>query len=239
MKAQFRSLNYLENRMTCFVQFLLLPAINILFLTAIVTPYRPQDFWRIATASVLLSCSLTVMNAFSDSFTKDRVLGIDRELVAINPWSLYYWGCKTLCCVLVAAAQGIVNLLLLLLVSGGQAPVLQAFCLLPAMLFAGLSLGFACSVAAWQMKNAYFWSNLIAIASNVFSGTILAYTLYPNWMKPIAAILPFGHTLGVLFGVEHGLFHDVLVSLVWLLAALVLYRFQIKAIQRKEGFLTL
>lgn len=238
MKVQFASLDILSNWKTILVHFFLLPVIDLVLLCGVSSQYASSNLWTVAAASVLLSAALCAMRSVTDSFVADRDRGIDREMLAQNPWSLYYWGGKFLCAGSLAAVLALGNLLLMACFSGGRAPLLQALGLLPQMIFSGLALGYTCAVAGWNNPNPYFWSNLVANCCNVFSGALIAFTLYPPWMQPFTDLFPFAHTLGQLWGLgEMGSsYFDFIVAAIWLAVGVALYARQVRAVRRSARF---
>lgn len=238
MRAQFVSLPCFSNRKTFIVQFFLLPFINILFLGAINRQYGSADDWVVSAASILLSGMLQAMNSLVVLFVNDQNRGIDRELIARNPYSAYYWGTKIVCSMATAALLTVLNLtflyLLALLFSGNASVVLDAFFLLPQMLLSGVALGLVTAVGGWGASDPYRWSNWVQIAANALSGALIVYAQYPRALRPLTELFPLTHTLGVLYHVPDSGLHNFAVSALWLLIGILIYRIKIRLVRKNK-----
>ena len=224
MRAQFASLSCFSNLKT--------------FLGAINNQYGSADDWVVSAASILLSGMLQAMSSLVVLFVNDQNRGIDRELIARNPYSVYYWGTKIACSVATAALLTVLNLaflyILAWLFAGNTSVILDALLLLPQMLLSGVALGFVTAVGGWGNSDPYRWSNWIQIAANALSGALIVYTQYPRVLRMLTELFPLAHTLGILFHVPDSGFHDFVVSVLWGVIGILIYRIKIGIVRRNK-----
>ncbi len=233
MRATLTSIHLLTNGRTRLVHFLLLPLLNLALLVAVNNQFLGNFSWNVAAASVLMSGAMMTVTALCISFTTDRSLGIDREVVARAPFSWYYWGCKFLVAALLGAVVIAVNLALLVLAGKTQVPWRLALSLAPQMIFSGLAVGFVACVGAWSMQDPYFWNNLLTVFSNVVSGALVLLSAYPPWLRLIGKVFPFASTLSRLHGAAASPRYDLLLALAWLLLGCLLYGGQVRRLRAK------
>lgn len=231
MRATFSSIHLLTNWRTRLVHFLLLPVLNLALLVAVNNQFSGSFSWNVAAASVLMSGAMMTVNALCISFTTDRNLGIDREVVARAPFSWYYWGCKCLTAALLGSLVIAVNLALLALAGRAQVPWRLALSLAPQMIFSGLAVGFVACVGAWSLRDPYFWNNLLTVFSNVVSGALVLLSAYPPWLRVIGKAFPFASTLSCLHGAAASRGYDFLLALAWLLLGCLLYGGQVRRLR--------
>lgn len=238
MKAQFASLSCFSNWKTFVVQFFLLPFINILFLGAINNQYGSADDWVVSTASILLSGMLQAMSSLVVLFVNDQNRGIDRELIARNPYNVYYWGTKIVCAAATATLLTVLNLaflyILALFFAGNTSVILEAVFLLPQMLVSGIALGIVTAVGGWGASDPYRWCNWVQIAANALSGALIVYTQYPHALRPLTELFPLAHTLGILHRVPDTGLHDFAVSVLWFVIGLLIYRIKISHVRKNK-----
>lgn len=233
MKSCFSSIPFLANWGTKTVHFLIVPVINMLFLLFINMQFHQQLIWQIAVASILMSGALSAIDCLVSSFTTDRNLGIDREMIVKQPFSTYYWGTKILTSIFVAMILILINLLLLLFTGCPIKLIILAIKLMPLVICSGLVIGFITAVGAWHMNNPYFWSNLVSMFGYVFSGALIVITSYPQGLQIISKLFPFANTLGIIHNAETKWWNDLFLDSIWLILGMLIYVFQVRRIRTR------
>lgn len=239
MKATISSIGFLANWRTRLVHFFFLPMVNMFLMVAINQEFFHSLFWNTAVASILMSGALLVVNSMAFSFTTDRNLGIDREMVAAGRFSFYYWGWKIAVSVVCALLLILINLSLLLFFGGREVPFILAISLIPQMIFSGAAVGFMAAILSWGDSDPYRISNFITSFGYVLSGTMVAISAYPPGLRILGWFFPFAHTLGKLHGSDTSIWYDALLSLLWLILGLALYKKRAAKVRAQAKFSTL
>lgn len=239
MKATFATISAMANWKTRIVHFLLLPIINMLLLTIINQQFFTNLSWNIASASVLMSGAIMAISSLVTSFTMDRMLGIDREMMAKSSFLFYYWCTKLIASALMAFIVIFINLFLLWIISFGEIQFMHTILLSPVIIFSALIVGSVAAIGAWGFRNPYFISNFIETFGSILGGVIISITYYPVALKFVCGIFPFSHTISLVHDVNSNLWNDIFIDVAWLILAILLYQYQTKRILHKSKFSTL
>lgn len=229
MWLQLSSLPYLQNWRTGFVNFMLIPFINLALLVLIDSQYTNAFNWSVAVAAIVIASGGLAMENMTGLFVMDRDLGIDRELLVQRPFSLAYWGAKVAAAALTSLLAVCVNLLVLLAFGAPGQLLLQAVAMVPLMIFSGIVLGFFCGVAAWKNNNPYFYLNLIGALTTIVSGALVVITKYPVWLRLFSRLFPFSQTIGFVITGQSPWYLDLAIDGLWGIAAGLIYLFQLRA----------
>lgn len=236
MKATIASLDVMANGKTRFLHFLLMPVINIMWLMAIdIQAYS----WDIASCSILMSGAFMAMSCFVSSFTRDRALGIDREMIAKDHVSLYFFGMKVLVCFLCSMVLVLINSLLLSIVSGLSIDLIRMLLLAPIAIFSGVVVGFVTAIASWKMKNPYFFSNIAETFGSLLGGVVVSLLYYPSWLSMICKLFPFSSTVAFMHGESVSWWKDLIIDVVWIVIGVIIYSIQIYRIRKQPQYSTL
>lgn len=239
MKAIIKTLPIFSNRKTIVVYFLLLPVINMIFLASITYQYNSEITFKVALSAVLVSGSLEALSTINSSFTIDRNLGIDREMLSNNHFSLYYWICKIIPAFLIALAIIVVNLFIVYAISLGKANITDALLISPLIIFSGIVLGILSSVLSWNLKNPYFFSNIFSTFGNILAGVVISYQFYPPVLRYFTYLVPYAHTISYLYGNKSGIIYDLFLNIIFICAIIIIYKRQVRIVTSKSKFSTL
>lgn len=239
MKATIDSLRFMTNWRTKIVHFLFMPLINAMLLVLIDMQFETSFSWNIACASILMSGALTSIDCMVSSFTTDRNLGIDREMLAKKRFSIYYWGTKICVSAAMTAILICINMILLVIIGGTAVPWFQTLTLMPQVIAGAVIIGFVSGISAWTVDDPYFFSNLFSSFANIVSGVLVIITAYPTWLRYIGFIFPFSHSLRILHDVDSPYWTGWAVSGIWAIAGCVLYVIQSSHVKRQARFSTL
>ena len=233
MRATLSSIPFMANWKTQLVHFILLPLINTAVLMLVDFQFRQSFSWDVPVAAALVSGALLAVNALTASFTTDRNLKIDCEMLASAPFSVYYWGVKFCAAGLLSLVLTLIQLSLLWLISGGAAPVWAAVCLAPHMVLAGLAVGFVSAVGAWRLADPYRISNLVCTFGYLLSGALVVLEEYPLWLQVPAKLLPFAHILAEL--PSKSWMPQEITTLAWVAIGALVYLLQVHTLRKKAG----
>lgn len=235
MKIQISSLSYLQNWKTRFVYFLLIPLISLCLLVLINAQYTNRFQWFVAVATTTLSGGTLAMSSMAELFVMDRNLRVDRELVVNRPFSVKYWGSKTLTAILAGVILIIINLGVLWVLRVPLSLLVRALIVAPVIVMSGTIVGFAAAIAAWQQSNAYFYLNIVNAFAMVVSGALILIDQYPGWLRMVSVIFPFSHTIRFVITGQGGVLQDLMVDAIWLVVGLTIYGVQVRMILKKSS----
>jgi len=235
IRTQLSALPYIRNWRVGIVYFLIIPILNMFLLVAVTGTSTGKVDWQVATSSVLISGSLLALGSINALLVGDSDLGLSLEVAVQRPFSVAYWGSKIIVSALVAEIMILVNGILLWSVNL-QVPLWQMLVISPISVTTGLILGITSFVASWGMDDPYFFLNIISTIGYLVSGTLVSLTKYPDWLRIISLIFPFGNTIEALRINKLDLaLKDIPIMIVWLVIGLILYLYRISTITKKPN----
>ncbi|MDO4671061.1 MAG: hypothetical protein Q4A67_06280 [Aerococcus sp.] len=238
MNIVLSSLPELSNWRTFWVNYLIYPLVDALFMLLISHYYTGAYVEEVLMANIVLTGAVTACTGFCSSFIGDIYRRNDYELVTNNPYNFYFWGTKWL--VSVGMSYLLVAMNLLLCWAFGFIPHAgMGFLIAIPLLVYGSILGFTSAVIGWRMVNHYFVSNLVASFTIFLGGALLPFEQYPPIFKQLSYLLPFARTNQWLYGKANGMWQDMVIALIWLAVGMIAFQYQLPRIAKrtKQGIL--
>lgn len=100
----------------------------------------------------------------------------------------------------------------------------------PICIVMGFIIGLCASFLSWKYRNVYFWSNIFGRCIVLFGGALGSVSQYPQSIKVLTDIFPFGKLLEVVHGYSVDITGVLFISMTWLIVTLLIYQYRIKHI---------
>ncbi|GKT04633.1 ABC transporter permease [Furfurilactobacillus entadae] len=234
MHTQFSNLSFLSNWRTRVIYFLLLPVANLLLLILISGEYENVAAWRVALGSIVIEGATLSLQSMSQLLVTDARLKIDIELISKKPYSIRYWGNKFLAAIVPGIILASVNTTLLFLVKAPLHLVFRAYLLIVPICVVGAILGFTSWCVSWEMKNPYFFTNLISSLLVLVSGALILVSEYPMWLQVVSKMFPLYSFINWLSFSNGSVVETIINTSIWLIIGVVLYVVQIPRVLRNK-----
>lgn len=225
MKATFSTLIFLSNKKTIFIQFFLIPIINVLYINGLQSQFNSEFSPELAVTAVVTSLIVSIMLNINSSIVYEANNQIDNYVLAESKFNCYFWTTKVMAIILLAYVFLLLNTSLLLLFKIDTVLLYRILVTSPLYICFAIIIGLAISLASQKYNNPYFWVNILSVFSIIFFGGLGSFTLYPPVIKLSTYIFPFAGLMHyIILGDAKYILFDVVISLAWCILLLFIYK---------------
>lgn len=239
MKATMSSLLFLSNIKTIFVNYILTPFINVMYITLLQNQFNTDNIDAIVVSTIVVSLIVSSIANVNSSIVYESNNGIDMVLLEKEANIKYYWCTKIISLCILAYIFLVINIAMLFVLGVDKVYLFRAIVISPIYVISSIVVGVVISLLGQWLSNPYFGINIITIFATLLFGSLGPYYNYPPILEKITFLFPFARGFDFIFNGEiTNIKLDIVILMIWVLLLLVVNtKYKKMKLERNENYM--